>query len=93
MNNEITNISLSSASISWTPPAHRSDRAPMSTIHDPAADTVEFSPTALSMMHETVPSSFRRARVEAVRQQIAAGTFETPERIRGTVERLVNLLT
>jgi len=37
-------------------------------------------------------SSFRAARTQAIRSEIANGTFETPERIQGTAERLLDVI-
>jgi len=37
-------------------------------------------------------TSFRLARLRAVRADIEAGTFETKERIQGTVGRLIDVL-
>lgn len=37
-------------------------------------------------------SSFRIARTAAVREEIASGTYETPERIEGTVDRILDIL-
>ena len=37
-------------------------------------------------------TSFRMARTRAIRAEIDAGNYETPERIRGTVDRLLDLL-
>ncbi len=37
-------------------------------------------------------SSLRRAKLAAVREQIALGTYETPERISGTVHRLLDVI-
>lgn len=38
------------------------------------------------------PSSFRLAMVNAIRARIADGTYETSERINGTVDRLLDVL-
>lgn len=38
------------------------------------------------------PSAFRAARVRAMREAVSNGRFETEERIRGTVERLLDVL-
>lgn len=55
-------------------------------------DIVEFSDLSRSLAAEQASSSFRRARVEAIRREIAEGRFETPERLSGTVNRLLDLL-
>ncbi len=40
----------------------------------------------------TEQSSLRQARVRAVRAEIGNGTYETPERINGTVDRLLDVI-
>ena len=37
-------------------------------------------------------SSMRQARVRAVQTEIGNGTYETPERISGTVDRLIDVI-
>ena len=68
-------------------------KVPATNLPDaPSRDVVEFSEFGRSLARELPPSSFRRARVEAIRLQIAAGTYETPERISGTVDRLLDVV-
>jgi len=38
------------------------------------------------------PSSMRQARVRAIQSEIEDGNFETPERISGTVDRLLDVI-
>lgn len=37
-------------------------------------------------------STFRAAYLQAIRSQIATGEYETPERIQGTVDRLLDVI-
>jgi hypothetical protein len=53
------------------------------------ADPVEFSRMGRILASALENSSLRQARIQAIRTQIAEGTFETPERIAGTVDRLI----
>jgi len=55
-------------------------------------DTVEFSPAARALARGLEESSFRTARLRAIRAEIAAGTYETQARIEGTVARLLDVL-
>ncbi len=57
-------------------------------------DSVEFSnkidlPLPAEVMSRV---SLRLAKTNAIRAEIDAGTYETPERIRGTVERLLDII-
>ena len=55
-------------------------------------DTVELSTIADSLAKGIETSSLSLARTRAIREQIARGAFETPERIEGTVERLLDTI-
>jgi hypothetical protein len=55
-------------------------------------DMVELSPAGLALSRAGVQSPPRLARISEVRAAIKAGTFETPERMNGTVERLLEIL-
>jgi hypothetical protein len=55
-------------------------------------DTVELSPVGLALSRADVQSGLRIARVCEIRAAIKAGTFLTPERLDGTVERLLEIL-
>ena len=57
-----------------------------------AEDTVEFSTFGRALAEATEQSTFRLARIRAVRDEIARGDYETPERIRGTIDRLLDVL-
>jgi anti-sigma28 factor (negative regulator of flagellin synthesis) len=58
-----------------------------------AADVVDFSSRgrvlSFNIMHG---SSLGDAKAAAIRSEIASGQFETPERMRGTVERLLDVI-
>ncbi len=88
---EITNI----GSLYALPPLSRESSA--STIYrpqtsTPTVDTVEFSRRGTDLAKAMEESSMRIARTRAIREQIQNGTFETPERINGTVDRLLDII-
>lgn len=55
-------------------------------------DRVEASNSGRALEDTVEVSSFRLAQLRAVQDEIARGTYETPERIAGTVERLLDIL-
>ena len=59
---------------------------------EPEADSLELTPFAKAMLDVTGGSSFRAARINAIRGEIEAGIFETPQRLQGTVSRLIDVL-
>ena len=58
----------------------------------PEGDTVSLSRFGRVLSHAVEESSFRIARVRAIRAEIESGTYETTERIKGTVERLLDVV-
>ena len=57
------------------------------------SDPVEFSRTGRMLAERaTDTSSLRLAKIQALRAQIADGTFETQARLMGTVDRLIKEL-
>jgi len=58
----------------------------------PVQDTVELSPTGIAFSRADVQSRLRIVRIDEIRAEIKAGTFLTPERVDGTVERLLEIL-
>lgn len=54
-------------------------------------DTIELSRVGEALSLAAEMSSFSIARVRAIRAEIEGGTFETPERIAGTVKRLLDV--
>jgi len=57
------------------------------------SDTVEISTIGRSLANANDVSRLSIARLQAVRTEIENGTFETPERIHGTVDRLIQFLS
>lgn len=55
-------------------------------------DSVEISSIGRSLANVHEPSSLNLARMQAIKSEIEKGTFETPERIMGTVDRLLHVL-
>ena len=58
----------------------------------PAGDTVEFSSFGRALAEATEQSTFRLARLSAIRGEIQRGDYETPERLRGTIDRLLDVM-
>ena len=58
----------------------------------PIEDTVELSPTGRALSRADVQSRLRIIRISEIRAEIKAGTFLTPNRVDGTVERLLEIL-
>ncbi len=58
----------------------------------PTRDTVEFSHAGMALARAVEDSSLSLARTRVIRAEIHAGTFETPARIEGTVERLLDVI-
>jgi anti-sigma28 factor (negative regulator of flagellin synthesis) len=56
------------------------------------SDTVELSRFGRALARAAEQSSLSVARVRAIRLEIENGIFETPERINGTVNRLLDVL-
>ena len=54
-----------------------------------ATDTVQISDSARYLGEIKKLPPIREAKVQAMKEQIAAGQFETPERINGTVDRIL----
>jgi len=55
-------------------------------------DLVELSRAGMALSCADHDSSFRTAKVAAIRAEIAAGTYETSERLMGTVDRMLDVL-
>ena len=58
----------------------------------PDGDTAEFSRTAEALARAVMESSLKIARTRAIRAEIEDNTFVTPERINGTVDRLLDVI-
>ena len=68
------------------PSIQRSDAAPASS---GIGDRVEISDHARLLERLSQVPAIRAERVEALKAEIAAGVYETPERIAGAVEKLL----
>ncbi len=55
-------------------------------------DTVELSRLGRAMADAAGEASLRLARLRAIREEIQSGSYETPERIAGTLRRLLDVL-
>ena len=60
--------------------------------HVSDGDRVEFSRFGRALARAAEESSLRLARSRAIYAEIANGTYETPERLNGTVERLLDVI-
>lgn len=66
---------------------------PRGTDSPRGTDTVEISSAGLALSRAAESSSLRLARNRAIRAEIQAGTYETPERLTKTVDRLMAALS
>ncbi len=73
------------------PAMHKPTPASPRPYLDPS-DTVELSSVASSQAEAGETSSLSLARIHAIREQIARGVFETPERLSVTAERLLDVI-
>ena len=71
-------------------PQARSSGNSRPAVGDPPADAVEFSDDAAALSQRVAPPRF--SKISTLRDQIESGSFETNERIEGTVSRLADLL-
>ena len=89
---EILNISNAYASLASTRLAPPEAGPAISQTLLPSGDTLELSRLGRTLSAAAAQSSFSIARTRAIRAEIQSGTYETPERIQGTVTRLVDVL-
>lgn len=61
-------------------------------IRDINAERIEVSSFGDALARAVETSSLRIARTRAIRAEIVAGIYETPERIHGTVERILDVI-
>ena len=59
------------------------------TLEQPS-DEVEISEMAQVLESMATSSDVRQDRIDAIRQQIADGTYETDEKLNGAIERLLD---
>jgi|GEM_PF-2636854 len=78
------------------PPLGRSRRTSVggagSPSTSPVRDTVEFSSFGRALAEAASQSTFRLARVRAVRSEIQRGDYETPEKLHATIDRLLDVI-
>ncbi|MHC4696165.1 MAG: hypothetical protein ACYTFA_05425 [Planctomycetota bacterium] len=70
--------------------ARPADRRP--AYHVLLRDTVEFSRMGCTLARAVEESSLRIAQTRAIRAEIENGTYETPERIDRTAERVLDVI-
>ena len=78
-----------------SPPAFVAPNASVAvrrSVSPSVGETVELSRPGRVLPYAVEESRFRIARIQSIRTEIQAGTYETPERINGTVERLLDVL-
>lgn len=93
---EISNIGISSTYAA----SFRNANSASPTQNTPAggsdslgeSDPVEFSRLGRLLAGTQEISSLRLAKIQALRAEIEDGNFETPQRIDGTVDRLIQVL-
>ena len=87
----ILNITQGYSTTPGIPTPPQTTRAP-SAQNYLAEDSVEFSLAARSLSEAVEFSSMRLAQIHAVREEIASGTYETPERLEATARRLLDVI-
>jgi len=87
-------INIGSTPPSWPvqPSGPQSTGIPAESAPASQSDSVEISRFGQALSSAAEQSSLSLARIQAIRQQIENGTFETATRIDGTASRLVDLL-
>jgi hypothetical protein len=93
---EISNIGMSNLYAATQRVGSTASGAPMDRLGPNEAlgesDPVEFSRMGRMLAGAADTSSLRQAKIQALRAEIAAGTFESQERIDGTVDQLIKAL-
>lgn len=89
----IVNTNLPVSNVYSVPPTPSAPVNVNPTASTPApADTVELSQAGLALQNGQDLSSLSQAKVRAVRAEIQAGTYESPQRIEGTIDRVLDVL-
>lgn len=90
--NEISNVNGTSGAQPVTGARRlRHPDQPAPAGNDPIADQVEIS-EAGRRLSEGQLASIRQERIERIRAEIEAGTYETPDKLAVVVERLLRVL-
>lgn len=74
------------------PHTTRAGQAPQRPASSPIQDEVEISEAARLAEQAAESAGIRQDRVSAIREQIAQGTYETPEKLDAALERLLDEL-
>ncbi len=88
----IANIPPSSLGTTIAPPAPAGDHRTADSAAIGEAYDVAFSAESIALADAAEASSLRLARHQAIREEIAAGTYLTPQRIDATIDRLLDVL-
>jgi len=70
----------------------RSSSGPQATQADSAVDRVEISAAGRALSESQPDVGLRQEKIARIREQIAAGTYETEEKIAATADRLLDTL-
>lgn len=89
---EISNIGQTFPAASWNSTTTLRSVSPHSEASALDPDLIEFSVVGKALAVAFEHSSLRAAKAAAIRAEISNGTFETPERIKGTVDRLLDVI-
>lgn len=88
----IHNIAPSQAPLVYRQAEPAPDSSVSSLVEPLGQDRVDFSRFGQALSQAAERSSLSIARTRAIRVQIENGTYETPERIRHTVDRLIDVI-
>jgi hypothetical protein len=88
----IINIGNVYPSVSINPTTPPQSTPPTVVRHGLDGDTFELSRAGAARVRAAEKATFLLAKTRAIRAQIEAGTYETPERINGTVDRLIDVI-
>ena len=88
----IINISSTCPPAAISPASRPQPTAPPHPARNSDGDTLELSRRAEAVARAAERSSLQIARSRAIRAEIEAGTYETAERINGTVARILDVI-
>lgn len=60
------------------------------SVKGPCTDQVEISPAAQAAVDAAERGEMRQSLISRIRSEIAAGTYETPDKLNGAVDRLLD---
>lgn len=85
-------LNISEADAAYRPANAAAIMPPLPSSRRLSGDIFEFSSAARAMAQGVEASSMRLAQIRAIRTEIESGRFETPQRIAGTVSRLLDII-